>query len=67
MSDSQTTERDFHFQLICWDGESIEGTLDLDEQQIWVEPERKRVSVNLTGGQLRQLAEWPSARARTKP
>jgi hypothetical protein len=62
-----TTERDFHFHLICWDDERVEGTLDLDMEQVWIEPDQKTISISLSGAQLRQLAEWPSARARTKP
>ena len=62
----KTTDCDFHFHLVCWEDESVEGTLDLDEHQIWIEPNRKKITISLSGAQLQRLAEWPSARARTK-
>lgn len=62
----QTTERDFHFHLIFWDDEMVEGTLDLDEPQVWIEPDLKSITISLSGAQLQQLAGWSSARARTK-
>jgi len=57
---------DFHFEVRFMNGEQVEGTLGLDEGQVWIEPNLKRIIISVTGAQLKQLAQWNSARVRTK-
>jgi hypothetical protein len=57
--------REFHFELHFVTDALEDGVLALDEEQVWIEPDRERVVISLTGAQLKLLAAGPSARART--
>jgi hypothetical protein len=63
---TQRCARDFHFELHFVNDELEDGVLALDEEQVWIEPDRQIVTLSLTEAQLKLLAACPSARARTR-